>query len=156
MKKLIIPIVLLAFMLLVLFMFVRACLAIEETNLFKPETRVSVDSEIDPWDLFFIKENGKVGCKWTITNILPCPQGDVADTHMVITNPDLEAEIDKIEIVISQGGFFPFGTLISYSYMKDDEWHLFYYDFNKNRYVKHVGKHGHGGSIFDKNKKRKE
>lgn len=147
MKRLIISIIL-----LVLFIFAIPCLAKDMANLFKPETRVPVDSEIDPWDLFYVKD-GKVECKWKITSLFPCPQGDVC-THMVITNPDTKAEIGKIEIVLSAGGFLPFGTLCSYSYMKDGEWHMFYYAFDKDMFIRYTGppEHGHGGSIFDKNK----
>jgi len=145
MKRLIVPIIL-----LVLFVFAVPCMAGGLANLFKPETRVAVDSEIDPWDLFFIKD-GKIKCKWEITNVFPCPQGDV-DTHMVITNPDPKAKIDRIELVISGGGFLPFATLISYSYMKDSEWHMFYYNYDKKRFVRYIGEHGHGGSIFGRDK----
>lgn len=146
MKRLITPIIL-----LVLFVFAVPCMAGGLANLFKPETRVAVDSEIDPWDLFFIKD-GETECKWEITSIFFCPQGDI-DTHIVITNPDPEAKIDKIELVISTGGFLPPGTLCSYSYMKVGEWHMFYYDHGKDRFIRYTGpaEHGHGGTIFDKN-----
>jgi len=146
MKRLIVPIILLA-----LLVFTIPCLAMDFGNLFKSETRVPVDSEIDPWDLFFTKENGKAGCKWKITSVFPCPQGDV-DAHMVITNPDLRAEIDRIEIVISPGGFLPLGTLVSYSYMKSGEWYMFFYNYDKKRFVRYIGEHGHGGSIFGRDK----
>lgn len=144
MKRLIVPIIL-----LVLFVFAIPCSATSLTNLFDKEMKVPVDSEIDPWDLFFIK-NDELECKWEITSIFPCPQGDI-DTHIVITNPDPKAKIDKIELVISTGGFLPFGTLCSYSYMKDGEWHMFLYDFNKKRFVRYEGEHGHGGSVFGRN-----
>jgi len=147
MKRLIIPIILLA-----LFIFAIPCWALSIANLFDVETRVAVDSEIDPWDLFFMKD-GKIECKWKVTNVFFCPSGDV-DTHIVITNPDPKAKIDKIEIIISGGGFLPLGTLCSYSYMKDGEWHMFYTPYDEDRFIRYIGppEHGHGGSIFDKNK----
>jgi len=144
MKRLITSIIL-----LVLFVFTVPCMAGGLANLFKPETRVAVDSEIDPWDLFFIKD-GEIRCKWKVTSVFPCPQGDI-DTHMVITNPDPKAEIDKIELVISPGGILPSGVLCSYSYMKNGEWHMFLYDHKEDRFIRYEGEGGHGGSVFGRN-----
>ncbi len=143
MKRLIIPIIL-----LVLFVFAVPCMAGGLANLFKPETRVPVDSEIDPWDLFFIKD-GKIECKWEITSIFPCPQG-YGDMHIVVTNPDINADIDKIELVISPGGFLPSGVICSYSYMKNGEWHMFLYDNKEDRFIRYEGEDGHGGSVFNR------
>ena len=148
MKRLIVPVIL-----LVLFIFAVPCWAQDMPkmpNLFEIETRVPVDSEVDPWDLFFIKKNGDLGYKWKKTSVFLCPQGDI-DIHIVITNPDSKAEIDKIELIIVAGGFLPFGTLCSYSYMKDGEWHMFLYDIPKKRYVRYEGEYGHGGSVFGRN-----
>jgi len=141
MKRLIVPVIL-----LVLFIFAVPCVAGGLANLFKIETRVPVDSEIDPWDLFFAKD-GKIECRWEITSVFSCPQGDI-DTHIVIINLDPEADIDKIELVISMGGFLPPGVLCSYSYMKDGEWHMFLYDYDKDRFIRYEGEGGHGGSFF--------
>ena len=144
MKRLIIPIILLA-----LFIFAAPCWAEGLPNLFKPETRIAVDSEIDPWDLFYI-EDGRRKTKWMTEGVFDCPEGDM-DTHIVFTNPDLEAKINKIQLIVGNGQLLPLGALLSYSYMKDGKWHMFYYDFNKKRYVRYMGEHGHGGAVFDKN-----
>ncbi len=150
MKRLIVPIIL-----LVLFIFTGPCLAADLPNLFKPETRVPVDSKIDPWDIF-IMVDGKRKCTWITEDIFPCPQGDT-DMHIVISNPDPKAEIDKIELVIADGrSLLELGVLCSYSYMKDGEWHMFYYEFSEKRYVRYTGpiKYGHGGTIFDREGKK--
>jgi len=142
MKKLIIPLVLLA-----LFVFAVPCSAVVVPNLFVAESRVPVDSEIDPWDLFFINDEGKAECSWNLIDFFPCPQND-GDSHIVITNPDLEAEIKVIELVIGDDRLLPFGVLCSYSYMKDGKWHMFLQDFDKDRFVRYKGEGGHGGSHF--------
>jgi hypothetical protein len=145
MKRLIVPIILLA-----LLVFAIPCWAGELPNLFKPETRVAVDSEIDPWDLFYM-EDGRRKTKWITEKVFNCPQGDF-DIHIVLTNPVLESKINIIELVVGDGRMLPLGMLCSYSYMKGDEWHMFLYDVDKNRYVRYIGEHGHGGSIFGRNK----
>jgi len=145
MKRLIIPIILLA-----LFVFAVPCMAKGVPILFKAETRAPVDSEIDPFDLFFM-EDGGLKCKWITDAVFKCPEGDV-DMHIVLINPDKEAKINKIELIVGDGQVFLLGALLSYSYMKDGEWHMFFYDIDKNRYVRYMGevKNGHGGSVLDK------
>ena len=144
MRKLIISIVL-----LVLFIFAVPCLVSAFPNLFIVETRIPVDSEVDPWDLFYIEPDGQVKCKWKVISVFGCPQGDI-DTHIVIANPDPAAEIDIIELVVGDGqiSILPAGSLFSYSYMKKGEWHMFLFDFKKKRYVRYKVEEGHGGSIF--------
>ena len=145
MKRLIIPIILLA-----LFIFAAPCWADGLPNLFKPETRIAVDSEIDPWDLFYM-EDGKRKTKWITEKVFNCPEGDI-DIHIVLVNPDLKAKINKMELIVGDGQVFLLGALLSYSYMKDGEWHMFFYDIDKNRYVRYMGEveNGHGGSVLDK------
>lgn len=149
MKRLIVPVIL-----LMLFVFAIPCIAAELPNLFKPETRVLVDSEIDPWDLFVIKD-GKHKCLWITEDVFPCPKGHPG-SHIIISNPDPKAKINKIEIVVANGTTLELGVLCSYSYMKDGEWHMFFYDFSEKRYVRYTGpiKYGHGGTIFDRENKK--
>ena len=145
MKRLIIPIILLA-----LFVFAIPCWAEGLPNLFKPETRIAVDSEIDPWDLFYM-EDGRRKTKWITEKVFDCPEGDI-DIHIIFVTPDPKAKINKIELIVGDGRLLPLGALLSYSYMKDGEWHMFFYDYDEEKYVRYTGEveNSHGGSVLDK------
>ena len=101
--------------------------------LFKTETRVPVDSEIDPWDLFSIKD-GKIKCKWITKSAVVCPKGG-RDFHIILVNPDPKAEINGIELVVGDGGLTPLGSLLWYTCIKDGKRFTFHYDYGKKRYT---------------------
>lgn len=112
-------------------------------NLFLPDTKVTVPTEIDPWVVF---------AEWKKIDVYTCPVKDPFDFHVVYKNPKPNAEIKTIEIVLIAGGFLPYGTICSYSYMKDGKWHAFWQPDPSGGFVRWDGKEGefHGGYSFGK------
>jgi hypothetical protein len=114
--------------------------------------RVEVESEINPWDVFpgvaLLKSK-----EWKFLEVFPCPDGDV-DVHIVIVNPDKNAKIKAMELVVGIGALFirP-GDLISYSYIDSGKKRTFIYDLDKKMYLEYKGEvEPHGGNYFERKK----
>lgn len=144
MKK-IIPILLVV----LLFAFTSHAASMFVPNIFDIDSRIPVQSEIDPW---VVMED------WLFLSTFNCPEGDPMDFHIVLVNPDPNGKIRAVELVIGKGGIIGYGALCSYSYIDGKKWRVFVYDVSKRKYFEYHYSDPdevHGGTHFNKGKPQK-